>query len=845
MMTKKKIFSTFAIGILLFTILAIAIPNVNAATTITHAYINVAPNPLGVNQTCIIVFWLDAVYSGAAVGNTNRFHNFTLTITSNNGTYEQDVFPIIWDTTSSQFTEYCPLKTGVYNILFTYPGENYSGGYYTPSNASTTLIVQNEQIPDAFQSYPLPTEYWARPIDTQNAFWYTISSNWYNSAKDRNYNGNLNDRYQPDGTAPSTAHIMWGHPIGELTTDYTGNKNYTSLFYNNPIFSTQMILGGNLYYPLPAPGGPITPAGWRMVDLRTGQEIFNYSGTNNPSFGYYLNADFYNQHGVIPDGTLFSANYANGFDASQFTGGISFTVANVPRGVEMVGAHGENLRLSLVNTRSASNPNWIIREWNTSRLFSYSTSVSASNVANASTTTYLDWSYNITDSNGNVINWYPTDAASNTTEVGALFQQDPYSYAVTREVLLCRNGSLPTQGSNSTGKYSLFAVSCINQTINHIKYKPGQIMWTQLFDTNSSFTYTVLQGPCDSGVFTMVNKETGQWTGYSMLTGVQLWTTEPQINYTPYGYTIPQNCTGATVSACNGQLFTAGTGGVVFCYNITTGSLMWKKAYPVGFAADVANYPTHIGLIADGKIYLGTYLATQTSQILAGSMVRCLNATTGDELWSLPAWGSPGGYAVSDGYMAFLNMYDLNVYVVGKGPSQTKVAISPGVAYNNAEVTITGNVTDVSPGSPIEGTAAISDESMNAWMAYKFLGQPKPNDVTGVTVSLYAFDPNNNTDLIGTTTVNTDGTYSYNWTPPVPGMYLITASFEGTNSYYSSNARTSLYVDNQAAPPTATPTESQTPTTMAQSYMAGTTLLIIAEIIIVAAALFVISRKIK
>jgi hypothetical protein len=125
---------------------------------------------------------------------------------------------------------------------------------------------------------------------------------------------------------------------------------------------------------------------------------------------------------------------------------------------------------------------------------------------------------------------------------------------------------------------------------------------------------------------------------------------------------------------------------------------------------------------------------------------------------------------------------------------------------------IKGTVTDQSEGA--KGTAAISDESMSAWMEYLYMQQPKPTDAKGVQVKLTAIDPNGNTEDIGTATTDTNGNYGIMWTPPVEGQYKIIATFAGTNSYGGSEATAYLGVGSAAASPapTATPTPTAAPT---------------------------------
>ena len=102
---------TLAIAIAVLLTLSLAastmlIPNASAHTPAwkipTYAYINAAPNPIGVGQTLLVYMWLDAVFgaaggtfatvgtngytaSAALLSNDYRFHNYELTITSPSG----------------------------------------------------------------------------------------------------------------------------------------------------------------------------------------------------------------------------------------------------------------------------------------------------------------------------------------------------------------------------------------------------------------------------------------------------------------------------------------------------------------------------------------------------------------------------------------------------------------------------------------------------------------------------------------------------------------------------------------------------------------------------------------
>jgi hypothetical protein len=102
---------------------------------------------------------------------------------------------------------------------------------------------------------------------------------------------------------------------------------------------------------------------------------------------------------------------------------------------------------------------------------------------------------------------------------------------------------------------------------------------------------------------------------------------------------------------------------------------------------------------------------------------------------------------------------------------------------------------------------------MSEWMEYIHMQQPKPTNATGVSVKLTAIDPNGNFQNIGTATSDIFGNYAISWIPPVPGLYKVTATFEGSESYYGSDAGTSFAVTEAAAAPNIVPTQPPEETT--------------------------------
>jgi hypothetical protein len=147
-----------------------------------------------------------------------------------------------------------------------------------------------------------------------------------------------------------------------------------------------------------------------------------------------------------------------------------------------------------------------------------------------------------------------------------------------------------------------------------------------------------------------------------------------------------------------------------------------------------------------------------------------------------------------------------------------------GVA-SGSSVVLRGRVTDIAPGTSEYGLTArfpngvpvVADEVMSDWMLYVYKQFPKPADAKGVSVHLTATDPNGNFQDIGTAVTDELGNYAIDWVPPVPGLYKVRATFEGTKSYYPSEAGTAFAVSEPVAPnvvPTQPPAQTPTPPTI-------------------------------
>jgi hypothetical protein len=376
--------------------------------------------------------------------------------------------------------------------------------------------------------------------------------------------------------------------------------------------------------------------------------------------------------------------------------------------------------------------------------------------------------------------------------------------------------------------------------LNRSRGAVGQILWCRNYtapDGNLTLAYmgapssgsTNVQVDSVNRVFFVTNKETMQWWGYDLDSGNLLW--GPVGDFRAFQYYGTVSNPPAPGYVYKGVFYVAGYGGVLNAIESRTGNVLWTygnggvgNSTNSGLDTPWGNYPLFISAFADGKIYCFSGEHSPNSPLYKDEKVRCINATTGEEIWIINGWPGIGSFGqtagpIADGYYVYLNIYDMQIYCIGKGPSTTTIEAPLAGLSKGQSLVIQGMVTDQSSGAKEKVASgefsvvpAMSDESMSKWMEYIYMQKPMPTNATGVTVKLTAVDANGNTVNIGTATTETSGLYSYVWIPENTGKYVITATFEGTESYWGSSAVTAISVDAAAVAPTAAPTPTLAPT---------------------------------
>jgi outer membrane protein assembly factor BamB len=865
-MSKNKT----AIAIALFLMFAmtfslVALPAANAHTppwaVKTFAFIQVNPNPVGVGQTAYVNFWIDCVPPTAIGSWGTRWHDFKVAVTTPNGD-TMDLGTFDSDATGGAWTQYVPDKVGTYTFDFSFPGQvaeeenpypyDRSGirgldsinDTYTASSASTTLTVQEEEILELYPPNSLPTEYWTRPINSMNREWYGIGGNWLGTALSGGATsaGNFN----PYTTAPNSAHILWTYPQafgGQIGGEFGSTS--TSLFATGTAYegrfgyrgNSPVVMYGILYYTF-FPGASNNPVGMNAVDLKTGKLLWHMPMITNGKeddeqtlyAGMLYNFITGNQYGAHT--YLFSQTSGLGnlipkepkswsmYDA--MTGQWILTIANASAGTLLEGPSGEILSYTVAGG--------MLRLWNMSKCIEEGSAL-----------------YNIYSGYHSTEIWRPPQNATIdwaggyqwSAPIATTYEDNPIRLGISGldysndVALLTQSAPATSEGSNSEG-WRIDA---------GYRATDGTLLWGPIKRTITQWTSEKITA-AGHGVYTEWNQEEMTWTTYSITTGKFLWETTPWTN--EWNYFGSGSVIGDGVEIC------WAFGGQVACYNITTGAEIWSwSTGSAGYDTPYGVWPIYgspAGLLAEGKFYIGTG-HEYTPPVFKGAKVYCLNATTGKEIWSIIDWpGSKGDWVIGDGVFVSPNIYDMQLYAYAPGPTKTTVTAPSVGVTTETPVTISGTVTDISPGSQQtavamnfpNGLPCVSDESMTPFMEAVYEQQPMPSNVTGVQVTLSVLDSNGNCYDIGTTTTDVSGTYGLTWTPTIPGSYTLYGTFSGTQSYYGSSAVTYLYASEA---PQATSEPTPMPASTADIYILPGIAGIIIAIVVVGAILILMLRK--
>lgn len=840
----------------------------------THAYCYATPLNPGVGQSMLIYGWLDYTIEGVLITNNIRFENYQFIITAPNGTTQTFNFPTVSDPTSSQYFHYTPTEVGNYTVAFYFPGQTwnyasqypsysaYEGDYYSPSNATYTWTVTQTPA-TSIQQNPLPTDYWSTPVnEEQNVnFAFTEEGNWLGgSAQSSGLMSNPLSYIQYNGAAPLTSHVMWTSPIefggfiggqteqpqlpGGLSAEgaaITSGNWYTGMAYNIR-FPNPMIISGVLYYQLPE-GYSATGGGEVAVNLQTDQVLWkNTASTFYPTFAQIDDADTPNGYGA--GGAILwqvSGTTWIGYDA--FNGNWEYNITSVPSGTQIYQNNGE-IDKYVFSYSQTTHTGWLAL-WNETSLFSVAAGATESwpgpgLVFNGASASAYTWNYTI------------------TANLNGQFGVQPSIVGVVADdAILGMSSSVGTTSlpSPNTNPWTIWALN-LNQTTGTI----GSLLWIDnLAAPPNNETEMFACAPIDAitNTFIMTIFETGQRVGFSLLTGKQLWGPVGQLP----GFQYYSARMGVTY---NGDFYYGGYGGTVYCISCLTGNQIWSfgngpsggdNSTDMQLNGPWGQYPTDVTDFGNGVVYTFSGEHSPESPLYNGELTRALNATTGQQIWSLLSWSACGlgnsmqSFPISDGYGVLFNCYDNQLYCVGQGPSQTTVTAPDLPATVGTPIVIRGTVMDISAGTQQatvkadfpNGVPCVSDADEGAFMATVYEQQPMPANLQGVPVSVYVLDSNGNYRQIGKTTTDSSGQFTLSWAPDIPGNYTVYATFAGSAAYYGSSAETSFYAISPTSTSTATPAPVSGFATQSTLMYIGAAIIVV--IIIIGAVLALITLR--
>lgn len=790
-------------------------------------FLSFSPNPIGVGQELLVNVW-----SIPAPG-ANRAHTgYTVTFTKPDGS--KDVIGPFnsYVADGTNWFTYIPDQAGEWEVQFTYPGDYYPAGRYVNG-------VYNNSAP-AGASFMDQRDYpstWYTPQETP-VMKLVVQENWVSS--------------WPSAGEPSD---YWTRPISPENREWaTIGGNYPYAYYNTYVRDNgPFITGPNtshiVWKQQEALAGMIGgEAGTYAISAQPSTPSVIYLGRCYQTLTVPYNGvptscavcydlrtgkQYYaipvSQGGVTPTAISYVSPTAVAGIGSIASGSFTVELVTISGGASFFGPPAPARLYKIDPYTGAVTLNMSLSALSSSTIYNNGLVLSTQTI-NATTRQYrlINWttvgsSTNFASRIISNVSW-PTNQAPGAQGLMADFETG-VAVGTVAGIYGAASGGAAVTG----GDFGL-ASGAFGTRIVGISITTGQVLYN--FTTEKTSFNPGSNSFCDGKV--LIPMDMGILDCYDLLTGRLVWSsTEFDYPWGAFG--------GYNAESAYGLYYWQTYDGVV-AFNVSTGKLQWKYQYqappfetPYTMENGTSQYAFYgAAQVADGKIYVYNTEHSASYPVTRGWRIHCINAYTGEGIWDITGSMQPG--AISDGYLTAGNAYDGYMYVFGKGPSKTTVTAPQIAITSGTNAIISGTVTDMSPGQ--EGAACVSKESMTQWMEYLHMQKSIPADVVGVPISIDATDPNGNYVHIADVTSDMSGTFSYTWTPTIAGDYKITATFMGDDSYGSSWAQTYATVAEAVSSPTATPTSIANPPY--ELYTIGTG---IAIIIAIALAVLLLRKK--
>jgi hypothetical protein len=780
----------------------------------TYSKILVSPNPVGINQQVTI-----NIFNAIPTLTSGNYYNLTVEVTDPTGNVDT-LGPFDTDTTGGTFTTLVPDQLGTWLFQMFSPEQTLSGGYIQLAGVSEVfeLTVQEDPVGrESFPTPPGPEKYWDTPVNAMNAEnWYTHMGEWwglsgitFEQTGSNYYGGNFN----PYTDSVYAGHILWTKPwgAGGVSGGEAGNDQVTGHYWTTRQYQPQyapIILDGVMYSVLYTTS--MRSAAYNGIvatDLFSGETLWTIEDTTERlRVGWSPTWHNLNEYGTVGPYLITTGDHP-GVD----TAGTTYNIYDATTGKYMASiVNGQSMTLVIDDDRD---------------LVGYYQDTSGSE------TQLVRWDMTecvgMTNNGEPGFGWGLTQDREYDFANGIVFTEPIFNFAeidgVTDPSLLAGGGFTgPSFAINSitndevvfTGGFT-FGQGFGGTTngwlvVGAMDKNTGEQLWARNItyaESETMLPYTRTEMGIEDGLWINANMQNFKVEAWNTRTGTKAWTTElTGDNGGPPHYFDQFNLRWSP--GPDGVSFYRGHGGDIWCIESEDGNVRWYTNTTKLVGAPGAESPYDIwplwvfecDCITNNVAYFPIG-AEYNPPMFPGAQMCAVNVTDGSLVWSELGFYIRSTSCAYD-ILLSLNAYDNQIYAWGKGASATSVATSPKVTAQGNSVIIEGTVIDVSAGTKRDDVAAnfpnglpcVSDASMSKWMGYAYMQQAKPEDVEGVKVFIKVQDPNGEW-YSETVTTDSNGVFSMMWAPSIVGEYKVTAMFEGSNSYWSSEATTTFGVD--------------------------------------------------
>ena len=780
----SKISTISMILLITLSVVIVVLPVVSGQESLNpYPYINAVPNPVTVNTPTL--FHVGSVYPTRR--GTGQWAGLVVEIQDPNGA-TITLPPVDTDSTGGTGVPFTPTMVGTYKVRTHFPEQAKvfedarSGPEGTIMEDSYSdwldLVVQAEPIL-YWPTQSLPDRYWTRPIDQNVREWYTLGGNWIESAEPT-ATGPTSMAAAPNEYAPETGHVLFREALtmGGITGGLSGEHGFEQGDAYEGKFEGPVIIGGILFYNRFNIQSRSVDADLFQeviaVDLHTGEELWckpliDPDGIHQSlDFGQTFYWDSYNTHGVFDYLWAVDGSSWHAFD--PYTGVWVYSMTGVPSGARMRGSNDEIFIYNIDKDEGT------ISFWNSSRVIS----------------DHGSWGRTI---GGDRI-YAAEEGIEWTVTVPELPDLPGSVYKVRDGIIL---GTDFQRGATAPNPANMWCIA-----VDNLNPSFTELLWHKTW-TPPSPTLTVEDVSLEEDLFIVSTKESCVTYGFRLSTGTELWGPTPQRHYTDNWGHSSGNSWDIILGGYN-KVIAGNYGGQVWCYSAQTGDVEWVYNITDPYTEILHNnrWRFRPSFYTDGKLYIENTEHNPRDPQARGAPILCLDIETGELIWQLPyrqsEWSST--MIIGDSIIVAQNTYDCHLYAIGKGPSKTTVQTPLTALRLGESVIIQGSVLDISPGTSDpdiairfpNGVAAVSDDDMTDWMLHVYNQFEAPTDVEGVEVFIKVQDPNGEY-YSATVTTDKNGMFSHMWAPGVVGEYHVTAMFEGTDSYYASEATTAFGVD--------------------------------------------------